>query len=116
NAGNVVDRLFRIKLGALAAGLVEDVDKVRLDVEQAKLEHGEQADRPRADNQHIGFDRFAHSFIPVTLIPYTVRSSPRNSEPVGWVERSETHRLSRSRGFRSAQPTLRPVRSSARNS
>ena len=40
---NVVDRLLGIKLGALAADLVEDVDEVALDVEQAELEHGEQA-------------------------------------------------------------------------
>ena len=37
NAGNVVDRLLRIKLGALAADLVEDVDQMRLDVEQAQV-------------------------------------------------------------------------------
>ena len=36
---NVVDRLLGIKLGALAADLVEDVDEVRLDVEQAEFEH-----------------------------------------------------------------------------
>ena len=60
NAGNVVDRLFRIKLGALPAELVEDVDEMRLDVEQAQFENGEQAARARADDQHIGFDRFAH--------------------------------------------------------
>jgi len=29
-------------------------------VEQAKLEDGEEADRPRADNDNVGFDRFAH--------------------------------------------------------
>ena len=33
---------------------------MRLHVEQAQFEHGEQAARARADNQHIGFDRFAH--------------------------------------------------------
>ena len=60
NAGNVVDRLFRIELGALAADLVEDVDQMRLHVEQAQFEHGEQAAGARANNQHIGFDRFAH--------------------------------------------------------
>ena len=60
DAGNVVDRLFRIKLRALAADLVENVDEVALHVEQAKLEHGEQADRPGADNDNVGFDRFAH--------------------------------------------------------
>ena len=60
NAGNVVDRLLRIKLGALAADLVEDVDEVRLHVEQAQLEHGEQADRARADDEHVSLDRFGH--------------------------------------------------------
>ena len=47
NAGNVVDRLLRIKLGALPADLVENVDEVRLHVEQAQLEHRKQADRAR---------------------------------------------------------------------
>src|SRR5262245_51103874 len=60
DAGNVVDRLFRIKFSALAADLVENVDKVRLDVEQAKLEHREQADWARADDQHIGLDCLTH--------------------------------------------------------
>ncbi len=60
NAGNVVDRLFRIELGALAADLVEDVDQMRLHVEQAQLKDGKQSARTRANNQHIGFDRFAH--------------------------------------------------------
>ena len=66
NAGNVVDRLFRIKLGALAADLVEDVDQVRLDVEQAELEHREQADRPRADDQNVGLDGLTHALVPGT--------------------------------------------------
>jgi hypothetical protein len=57
---NVVDRLLRIKLGALAADLVEDVDEVALDVEQAEFEHAEQADGARSDNQHISLDRIAH--------------------------------------------------------
>ena len=56
-ARNVVDRLLRIELGALAADLVEDVDDVRLDVDETELEHGEQPDRPCADDQGIGFDR-----------------------------------------------------------
>ena len=43
DAGNVVDRLFRIELGALPADLVEDVDQVGLDVEQPELEYREQA-------------------------------------------------------------------------
>ena len=60
NAGNVVDRFFRIELGALAADLVEDVDHMRLHVQEAQFEDGKQAARTRANNQHIGFDRFAH--------------------------------------------------------
>src|SRR6185503_4443669 len=60
NAGNVVDRLLGIELGALAADLVEDVDKVRLDVEQAELEHGEEPHRPRADNENVGFNGLTH--------------------------------------------------------
>ena len=57
---NVVDRLLGIKLGALAADLVEDVDEMRLDVEQAKLEHGEQPDRARADDEHVSLDGITH--------------------------------------------------------
>ena len=53
---NVVDRLFGIQLGALAAGLVQDVDDVGLDVDQAQLEHGKQPDRPRADDDGIRLD------------------------------------------------------------
>ena len=76
DAGNVVDRLFRIKLGALAADLVEDVDQVRLDIEQAELEHREQADRPRADDQNVGLDRLAHS------CPLRRRPAPRFEFPM----------------------------------
>ena len=57
---NVVDRLLRIELGALAADLVEDVDEMRLHVEQAELEHREQADRARADDEHVGLDGITH--------------------------------------------------------
>ena len=60
NAGNVVDRLLRIKLGALAADLVENVDEVRFHVEQAELEHREQADRAGADDDNVGLDGFIH--------------------------------------------------------
>jgi len=41
-------------------GLVEDVNQMRLDVEQAELEHREQADRPRANDQNVGLDGLAH--------------------------------------------------------
>ena len=47
HAWDVVDRLLRIKLRALAADLVEDVDEMRLHVEQAELKHCEQPDRGR---------------------------------------------------------------------
>jgi hypothetical protein len=33
---------------------------MRLDIEQAQLENGKQSAWTRANNQHIGFDRFAH--------------------------------------------------------
>ncbi len=46
DARDVVDRLLGVELGALAARPVEDVHHMRLDVEQAELEHGEEADRP----------------------------------------------------------------------
>jgi hypothetical protein len=54
--GDVVDRLLGIELRALPAGLVQNVDDVRLDIDEAELEHGEQADRPRADDHRIGLD------------------------------------------------------------
>ena len=65
---NVVDRLFRIELGALAAGPVENVDQVAFHVEQAELEHGEQADRPCADDQHVGLGDCAHAHAALELI------------------------------------------------
>ena len=52
-AGNVVDRLFRIELGALPARAVENVDQMAFEVEQAELEHGEQPARARADDDDI---------------------------------------------------------------
>src|SRR5262249_52238747 len=60
DARNVVDRLFGIKLGTLPADLVEDVDEMRLDVEQAKFEHREQPNRARANDQYVGLDGIAH--------------------------------------------------------
>ena len=39
-AWNVIDRLLGIKLGALAARFRQNVDEMRLDVEQAEFEHG----------------------------------------------------------------------------
>jgi hypothetical protein len=45
-AGNVVDGLFRIEFGALAARTVENVDQVALEVEEAQFEDGKQPAGP----------------------------------------------------------------------
>ena len=55
--GNVVYRLVRIEFGALAARVLERVDDVALDAEQAEFEHLEQARGARADDSGVGFDR-----------------------------------------------------------
>ena len=55
-AGNVVDRLFRIELGALAARPVQDVDQMAFEIQQPQLEHGEQADGACADDGDICFN------------------------------------------------------------
>ena len=65
--GNVVDRLFRIELGALAAGLVEDVDEMGLDVEQAEFEHREQSARSGADDEHVSLDRIGHGSLAAVI-------------------------------------------------
>ena len=73
---NIVDRLVGVELGALAAELVENVDDMRLHVQEAQFENGEQAARPCANDQHIGFYRFAHvSFFSLNLVgrPQTVK-------------------------------------------
>ncbi len=61
NSGNVIDRLFRVELGALAADLVENVDDMRLHVEQSELKHCEQRARSCADDEYVGLDGFSHS-------------------------------------------------------
>ena len=60
NAGYVVDRLLRVKLRTLAADLVENVDEMRLHIEQPQFEHREQPDGARADDENVGLDRFGH--------------------------------------------------------
>ena len=55
-AGNVIDRLFRVKLCALPSDLRQDVDKVAFDIEQAQFENSEKAAGSRADDQGVGFD------------------------------------------------------------
>ena len=57
---NVVDRLLRIELGALAARLVEDVDKMASQIEKAQLEDGEQAAGACPDNNDVGFLDIRH--------------------------------------------------------
>ena len=54
DARNVVDRLLRIELGALAARPVENVDQMGFQLGQAELKHGEQADRACANNDNVG--------------------------------------------------------------
>ena len=63
-ARNVVDRLLGIELGALAADLRQDVDEMAFDVEEAEFEHGEQAHRPCADDDDVGFDIVGHEQAP----------------------------------------------------
>ena len=53
---NVVDRLFRIQLAALPAGMLERIDDVRADAQQAELENLEQAAGAGADDDGIGLD------------------------------------------------------------
>ena len=59
-AGNVVDGLFGIELGALPAGLGQDVDKMGLDVQQAQLEHGEETGGASAHDDDVCLDDLAH--------------------------------------------------------
>ena len=51
---DVVDRLVRVQLDALAASPGKGIDDMGLDAQQAQLEHLEQADRARADDERIG--------------------------------------------------------------
>ena len=78
--GNVVDRLLRIELGALAAGARQNVDEMRADVEQAQFEHGEQAGRAGADDDDVGFDHLAHC-----LFLHPLTGSPRRLASAGIV-------------------------------
>ena len=60
-AGDVVDRLFWIELGALPADLRQDVDEMGLDVEQPEFEHGEHADRAGADDHGVSLNGLVHA-------------------------------------------------------
>ncbi len=101
---NVVDRLLRIKLRALPAGSVEDVDEGALHVEQTELEHREEPDRACADDDDVGFfvacghrnvapalfDRPAHAWLAGTV---TTRPSS-SSLTVIWQDSLEFGRSS----------------------
>ena len=54
---NVVDRLVRIELGALAARVRERIDHVAADAEQSQLEHLEQPAGARSDNDDLRRNR-----------------------------------------------------------
>ena len=53
-AGNIVDRLFRIEFGALAAGAIKHVHDMRLQVQEAEFEDGEEPYWPGADDDDVG--------------------------------------------------------------
>src|SRR5713101_6307951 len=59
---NVVDRLLGIELGALSADLVEDVDKVSIDVEQAEFEHCKKTAGAGADDKYVSLDGIGHAW------------------------------------------------------
>ena len=61
---NVIDRLFRIKLGALAARPVENVDDMAFDVEKAQFENREQPAGAGANDDRIGRDHVGHDETP----------------------------------------------------
>ena len=58
HGGNVVDGLRGIELHALAADVLQGVDNVALDFEEAEFKHLEKADGARADDNRIGFNQF----------------------------------------------------------
>ena len=62
-ARDVVDRLLGIELGALAARPVEDVDHMRLHVDEAELEDGEQAHGACAHDHGIGLDHILRTCV-----------------------------------------------------
>ena len=72
DAGNVINRLFGIKLGALSARPLKNIDQMALHIVQAKLKHGEKASRPRAHNDNIRFNQldFGFSVHLIHRLPY----------------------------------------------
>ena len=57
-SSDVLDTCLNVQLTRAADLLVEDIDKVRFHVEQAELEHGEQPDRARANDESVGGNHF----------------------------------------------------------
>src|SRR5690242_21833647 len=78
--GNVVDRLFRIELGALPARPIQNVNQMALEIQQPQLKHGKQADGPVADDgeiRFVGLRNFKYlanflTYLIVSLLNYTV--------------------------------------------
>src|SRR5450631_746286 len=64
---NIIDRLFGIKLRALAARFWQDIDQMGFDVEETKLEHGEETGGTGADDDDIGFYTITHSLLRTTI-------------------------------------------------
>src|SRR5690606_16308606 len=93
-ARNVVDRLLGIKLGALAADLVENVDDMGLDVEQAEFEHGKQPAWAGPDDDRIGLDGPSHSSVRLDGgAPHAPAEMWRLSRPPGPRGEARTARM-----------------------
>src|SRR5262249_15616236 len=60
NARNVIDRLLGIELRALATDLVENVDDVRLHVEETELKYRKEPAWSGPDDEHVALDGFCH--------------------------------------------------------
>ncbi len=78
-ARDIVDRFFRVKLGALPAGPIEVVDHMTLETKQTKLKYREQPNRARPDNNHIGSNcifRHATASPPNLFLIETAASTP----------------------------------------
>jgi hypothetical protein len=81
---DIVDRLVGIELRALAARVRERIDDFAFHAEQAELEHREEADRPRADDDAFGADGvlrrgFAHVRDPACPVEPRRRGEGGNS-------------------------------------
>ena len=57
---NVIDRLFRIKFGALPARTVKNIDDMALDIQEAQFKNCKQAARARGNDHGIGGNDFRH--------------------------------------------------------